>query len=75
MDHQSIDIKMTIVITHKEKNPSNGRIENIVSHGIVLETDQCVPLPSVPIKQLRGVVYDFEIGEYVLIENYNDQHE
>ncbi len=55
---------MIIVITYKD--PKSGLI--YVSHGLEVETDHHVPLPNVPLQDLRvdGLKFDQEIGEYII---------
>jgi hypothetical protein len=55
---------MIIVVTYK--NPKSGLI--YVSHGVEVETDHHVPLPNVPLQDLKiiGLKFDQEIGEYTI---------
>lgn len=54
-----------MVIVVKEKNHRTGRIEEIVSHGINLDTDQTVIMSGCS-PQSVGAVFDVELGEYVI---------
>ncbi len=55
---------MISVIVVKEKNLKTGRVEEIVSHGVDLDTLKNIILPQVSPKEL-GAVYDKEHG-YIL---------
>lgn len=56
---------MILVITNVEISEKTGLKQDIVSHGINLDTDQVVTLPQLPVN-LIGATFDPEMGEYVL---------
>lgn len=56
---------MILLIVYKERDDRTGKYEEIVSHGIDLETDRIVILPQVNPLHLRAK-YDLEAGEYFL---------
>lgn len=56
---------MVIVIVSSEKNKRTGRKEQVVSHGVVVETGEVVVLPPVAPEEV-GAVFDAQIGEYIL---------
>lgn len=57
---------MIIVITTQETDPKTGRVETVVSHGINAETDDIVVMQQIPVTAMKGILFDHEIGEYVL---------
>ena len=56
---------MIIVIVIKERSERSGTIEEVVSHGIDMDTNEIITLPSVSPQNL-GAIFDMSIGEYVL---------
>ena len=56
---------MILLIVVTEVNERTGRPEQIVSHGIDLETGQTLALPAEHPTRLGGVL-DPELGEYVI---------
>lgn len=59
-----------IVITHRERNEKTGRMENIISHGVLEDTSKNVILENAPLseaKALGWVRFEPSIGEYILV--------
>jgi hypothetical protein len=56
---------MLLVIVDRVWNERTNRAEEQVSHGIDLDTDRVVTLPSGP-PWMIGAKFDIDIGEYTL---------
>lgn len=54
-----------MVIVNREKNLRTEQKEEVVSHGVDLDTGKTVTLPCVPPADV-GAVFDPDIGEYVV---------
>ena len=65
-----IDDKITsnadiMVVVVPERNTKTGRMENIVSHGINMETDKMVIMSGGSPESI-GAVFDKAVGEYMI---------
>lgn len=44
-----------IVITHRERNEKTGRMENIISHGVLEDTSKNVILKNSPLSKAKAL--------------------
>lgn len=54
---------MVIVVTERNKK---GDLEEIISHGVDMETGRDVIMQCIPVKSCDYIYYDKESGEYFL---------
>ena len=58
---------MILVIVERERD-DRGNYDDVVSHGIDLNTGSVIMLPQVSTYEV-GAVYDYNMGEYVIMED------